>query len=129
MNELNELNELNKLIDHYIAIWNETDAERRRALIALAWTEDACYRDPLMQADGHAGIDAMVAGVQQRFPAHRFRRVGAVDAYHDRVRFAWALAPLEQGAPGAMHAQGTDFGTVLDGRLQSVTGFLDPADA
>ena len=28
------------LIDRYIAMWNETDAERRRALIARTWTEE-----------------------------------------------------------------------------------------
>ncbi|MGH8806594.1 MAG: nuclear transport factor 2 family protein [Noviherbaspirillum sp.] len=115
------------LIDSYIATWNETDAARRRALIARIWTEDAHYVDPLMQAYGHAGIDAMVQGMQERFPRHRFHRVGEVDAFRDHVRFAWTLAPLDRDAEGAMHAQGTDFGVVADGRLRSITGFLDPA--
>ena len=110
------------LIDRYIAIWNETDAARRRDLIARTWTEQASYLDPLMQGDGQAGIDAMVAGVQQRFPAHRFRRAGAVDAFKDRVRFRWELAP--EG--GAAIVEGTDFALVAaDDRLQAVTGFID----
>jgi hypothetical protein len=75
------------VIDRYIAIWNETDPVRRRDLIAQTWTEDASYLDPLMAGDGPAGIDAMVAGVQERFPGHRFRRTGEVDAHHDRVWF------------------------------------------
>jgi hypothetical protein len=110
------------LIDRYIAIWNETDAERRRALIARTWTQDARYVDPLMQGEGPAGIDAMVAGVQQRFPGHRFRRISPVDAHNRHVRFAWHLAP----EAGPALAAGVDFGVIApDGRLASITGFLD----
>jgi ketosteroid isomerase-like protein len=120
------MNDLISLIDSYIDIWNEPDTSYRRALIARVWTEDARYVDPLMQGDGHEGIDAMVQAVQERFPRHRFRRIGNVDAFQDRVRFAWSLAPLDPAAPGSMRAQGSDFGVLRDGRLQRVTGFLDP---
>jgi hypothetical protein len=110
------------LIDRYIAMWNETDGERRRALIAGVWTERARYIDPLMTGEGPAGIDAMVAGVQARFPGHRFRRTTPVDAHNDRVRFGWHLAP--EGGPAL--AAGIDFGVIAgDGRLESMTGFLD----
>ena len=68
-----------ELVDRYIAIWNETNAGRRRALIDTTWTEDAAYLDPMMRGDGRAGIYAMIAAVQERFPGHRFRRVGPVD--------------------------------------------------
>lgn len=109
------------LVDRYIAAWNETDAGRRRDLIARTWTEGASYLDPLMRSDGHAGIDAMIAGVQAKFPGHRFSLAGKVDAVEDRVRFCWALAP--DGGPALV--KGTDFAVVADGRLQAVTGFLD----
>lgn len=118
---------LDFLIDRYIAIWNETDPEYRRDLIARTWTDDATYLDPLMRGDGPDGIDAMVAGVQARFPGHRFRRTGAIDAHHDRVRFAWDLVPAD-GAPPLV--AGLDVGVVApDGRLRSITGFLDHAPA
>ena len=110
------------LIDRYIAMWNETDAERRRALIARTWTEEANYLDPVLQGDGPTGIDAMVRGVHQRFPEHRFRRTSEVDTHHDCVRFSWELGP--QG--GSPVVSGTDFGVVAaDGRLRTVTGFFD----
>ncbi len=110
------------LIDRYIDGWNETDGARRRELIARTWTETATYRDPLMQGEGHSGIDAMIEQVQQRFPAHRFRRTSAIDVLHDHVRFSWELAA--DGAPAL--ASGTDFGVVSSGqRLQSMVGFLD----
>jgi hypothetical protein len=110
------------LIDRYIAVWNEADAGRRRALIADTWTETARYRDPLLQGDGPAGIDAMVQAVQEKYPGHAFRRTGEVDAHNGRVRFAWALGP--DGGPDL--ARGVDFGVVADdGRLDQVTGFFD----
>ena len=73
-----------ELIDNYIAIWNEADAKRRRALIASAWTEDATYVDPVMRGVGHNGIDAMISGAQAQFPGFEFRALGAPDAHGDR---------------------------------------------
>jgi hypothetical protein len=115
------MNNLAALIDRYFAMWNETDVDRRRDLIARTWTEDAAYIDPLMEGAGQAGIDAMVAGVQTQFPGHRFRRTSEIDAHHDCVRFAWELAP--EG--GAALVRGVDFGVVIGDRLRSITGFLD----
>jgi hypothetical protein len=109
------------LIDRYIAAWNETDGTRRRDLIARTFTDSASYLDPLMAGDGAAAIDGMIAAVQQRFPGYRFRRKGEVDGHHDRVRFAWELAP--EGGP--VFVDGTDFAVIADGRLAAVTGFLD----
>jgi SnoaL-like domain len=111
------------LIDNYIAIWNEPDPERRRALIAQTWTEDGSYVDPMLTGSGHDGLDAMIAGARQQFPGHRFELAGAPDAHHDRVRFTWHL---KSEAGGEAVAIGSDFGVVADdGRLRSVTGFLD----
>ena len=109
------------LIDRYIAIWNETDAKRRRDLIARTWTEDSTYLDPLMRGEGHGGIDSMIQGVQAQFPGLLFRRTSEVDAHNDRVRFTWELGP--EGGPAL--AGGVDFGLITGGRLQAITGFLD----
>lgn len=111
----------NDIADRYIALWNETDPARRQALIAGTFAVEAVYRDPMMQGDGHAGIDAMIAGVQERFAGLRFYRFGDADGHGDRLRFSWTLAP-DGGEP---IARGTDFATVADGRLSSVTGFFD----
>jgi len=118
--------ETNELIGRYIAAWNETDPERRRALIARTWTECGSYVDPLAESRGHAGIDAMIEGIRARLPGLRFRLTGAVESHHDRVRLCWELAP-EAGTPVA---KGTDFGVLADdGRLRCVTGFLDTPSA
>ena len=110
------------LVDGYIASWNETDPQRRRGLVASAWTDDATYLDPLRSGEGQDGIDAMIAGVQQQFPGHRFELAAGPDAHHDRVRFSWHLVADGGGAV----ATGHDFGELAeDGRLRAVTGFLE----
>ena len=110
------------LIDRYFDAWNETDGARRRELIAATWSADADYRDPLLAGAGHAGIDAMIRAVHERFPHHTFRRTGQVDGFADRLRFSWELTT----PAGDAIVKGSDFG-VIDphGRLQTVTGFLD----
>lgn len=119
------MTELTTIARNYIAAWNETDATTRRALIARTFTEDAAYVDPMMAGDGHDGIEAMIAGVQAKFPGFRFALDGDVDGYGDKIRFSWALGP--DGAPDMV--KGTDFGVVSDGRLRRVTGFLDRVPA
>jgi hypothetical protein len=115
------MTDFNTLVARYIASFNETDAGKRRALIGETFTETATYVDPVMQSEGHNGIDQMLAGVQERFTGLAFKQVGKVDAYGERVRFSWELGP----AAGPSIAGGTDFATVEAGKLAEVVGFLD----
>ncbi|WP_240782505.1 nuclear transport factor 2 family protein [Roseococcus sp. SYP-B2431] len=94
------------IAESYIALWNETDAGRRKALLAQGWTEGATYIDPLMKGQGHAEIDALVGAVQARFPGFRFGLVRPADGHGDFVRFSWGLSP---GGLGPDHPiQGSD---------------------
>ena len=115
------MTDITTIVNDYIAGWNEGDAERRRALVAKTYTEDARYLDPVMAGEGHDGIAAMIGGAQQQFPGHRFVLAFGPDAHNDVVRFAWRLV-----GDGGPVAAGVDFATVAgDGRLRSVTGFLE----
>lgn len=106
----------------YIACWNERDPERRGALVAALWTEDATYLDPLMRGDDRDGIAALIEGVQARFPDFRFALKGGADSHADRLRFSWGLGP----DGGEAVVEGTDFAVLADDtRLRAVTGFLD----
>jgi hypothetical protein len=106
----------------YIASWNEADAAARRQLVDGLWTEDARYVDPMMKAEGHDGITALIGGVHAQFPGFRFALTGPADGHGPYVRFSWSLGP----ANGQVIARGTDFAAVTpDGRLAHVTGFLD----
>ena len=118
------------VVEAYVATWNETDPARRSAGVAAAWTEKGIYRDPVMASDGHAGIDAMLAGVQAKFPGFVLKRTSKVDAHSGAsdspvggyLRFTWSLGP----ADGPSVVEGVDFCTLApDGRLASVVGFID----
>jgi hypothetical protein len=114
-------NDAKTIASRYIDLWNEKAPSRRREFLAANWARDARYVDPLMSGDGHEGIDAMIAGVQQRFPEFRFTLIGEPNGYGDHVRFSWGLGPDGIDSP----IKGTDFAVVRDGRIQSITGFLD----
>jgi hypothetical protein len=114
---------INETIANYVAAWNETDADRRRAVIARTWTEDGTYLDSHRDSEGHAAIDAMIVAVQQRFPGYRFRLSSGIETHHNRVRFSWSAGGTDN-AP--LFFAGTDFAILAgDGRFQAVTGFTD----
>ena len=62
------MNNVTKLIDRYIAAWNETDDKRRRDLIAKTWTEDGSYVDAHRSGTGHENINTIIQGVQEQTP-------------------------------------------------------------
>jgi hypothetical protein len=121
------MSDVTTIVDTYFAMWNETDPATRAGLIERAWADDARYLDPMLEADGHAGLSQMVDGVHAQFPGHQFRRLSGVDAHHDRVRFAWDLVAPD----GAVTVAGIDVGELAaDGKLKSITGFFgDPPAA
>ena len=109
----------------YIDLWNERTPSRRREILASDWTADARYVDPIMSGDGHDGVDALISGVQARFPDFRFQLIGQPNGFGDHVRFSWGLGPEGVDSP----IKGTDFAVVRDGRIRSITGFLDQVPA
>jgi hypothetical protein len=117
------MSRINTTIANYIAAWNETDADKRRGIIASAWADGGTYVDSHRDSRGHDAIDGMIAAVQQMFPGYRFRLTSGIDVHHDRVRFSWQAG----GAPDApLFFAGTDFATIApDGRFEAVTGFTD----
>jgi len=107
-------------VDAYLQTWNETDATTRGELIDRALGADLWYRDPMLEADGLAAYDGMIAAVQSQFPGLVMRRTSAVDAHRDVIRFNWAL-----GVPGEAPAfAGLDVAKVdADGKLHRIIGF------
>ena len=77
------MTDVNTSARNYIDLWNERAQGRRREMLAANWTTDAKYVDPLMSGDGHDGVDALVAGVQQRFPVLRRDPVLEIDLQLD----------------------------------------------
>lgn len=111
-----------RIATQYIAVWNELDATRRRALIADTFTPDVSYVDPMTTSNNHDGIDTMIASVHKQFLGLRFALQGKQDGHNNVARFSWTLGP----ASAAPVAYGTDMVIVAeDGRIQKITGFLD----
>lgn len=109
------------IANQYINVWNERDATKRKTLLTQTWMANATYTDPLASVHGIDQIDALIAGVQQRFPDFAFALIGKVDGFGDNVRFSWGLGPKGVDAP----VKGTDFAAIEGGKIRSITGFLD----
>jgi hypothetical protein len=115
-------NSITTVVGDYLAAWNARDAGTRRGLVERAFTDDATYVDPHRSGAGHDGLDTMIAAAQEGLPGHHIEPNDDVDAHNDRVRFSWTLV-----GPDGPIAVGRDFAIVgADGRLQDVTGFVDP---
>jgi hypothetical protein len=110
------------LITNYLACWNETDAEARRALINQHWSRSATYVDPMVDVVGHDDLSAAIGAVHEQFPHFVFTPVGEVDAHHNQARFQWGLGPAD-AEPVIV-----GFDVVVtdgDGRIEHVLGFFD----
>ncbi|MEV5280310.1 nuclear transport factor 2 family protein [Streptomyces sp. NPDC051994] len=110
-------------VARYFEAWNAGSAEEVAKAVAVAWTEDGSYTDPLAQVAGHDGIAAVIGAAHTQFPGFEFRALGPVDGNHDIARFGWELVSL---ADGSAPVAGFDVITLAeDGRIRSVAGFLD----
>ncbi len=116
------MSDIQRVAEQYIAVWNETDTDKRRALVAELFTEDAAYTDPLGAVTGHDGVDGFIAAAQAQFAGLVFSLPTAPDAHHDIARFQWHLGPAGAEEPLAI---GFDVITVEDGQIRQVLGFLD----
>ena len=115
------MTDVNTIARGYIDLWNERTPGRRREMLAANWTADARYVDPLMSGDGHDGVDALISGVQQRFPDFKFKLIGEPNGFGDHVRFSWALRPDRADTP---HNR-THFTVRIDARNRINPPFLD----
>ncbi|TVZ79116.1 MULTISPECIES: nuclear transport factor 2 family protein [unclassified Streptomyces] len=110
-------------VTRYFEAWNATDADALAKAVAVAWSEEGTYTDPLADARGHDEIAAVIRGAQEQFPGFEFRPAGDVDGNHHIARFSWELVST---ADGSAPVAGSDVVTLAeDGRITSVLGFLD----
>ncbi len=79
------MTDVKQVAHRYIELWNERAPQRRREMLAANWTSDAKYVDPLMAGDGHDGVDALISGVQQKFPDFKFTLIGEPNGFGARM--------------------------------------------
>ena len=100
-----------ELIDRYVAMWNEPDADERRRLIDTLWTDDARhvlaapaemiqaaraigFPTVALEVRGHRALEFRVATAYAEFVApglHRFRSRAGGARLGDLVKFSWEM--------------------------------------
>lgn len=115
------MTDLTETIDAYLTGWNETNPERRAAIVRRVWASDGRLIDPPLAASGRDEISEMAATFQSQFPGHQFVRVSTIDEHHNHFRFAWDLV----AADGSVTLSGLDVGELDgDGTIRRITGFF-----
>jgi len=97
-----------ELADRYVAVWNETDPERRRAGIAQLWIPEGEHFVRTLRAQGYEELERRVTGSHEknvRDAGFRFRRAGAVQALHDSLMFHWEMVPADADRVAALGLQ------------------------
>jgi hypothetical protein len=135
------MSDTKELVERYVAIWNEPDADRRRQGIAELWSEDAVHIlqppeqvqeaaatlkvNPTFQARGHAELEARVTRAYEEFIAegsNTFRAQDTGARLGDVAKFRWEMVTDS----GEVAGVGLEF-VVLDpdGRIQTDYQFIE----
>ena len=115
--------ELSHLIDRYCSAWNETDDQRRAAILSDIWVPDGLYEDPKVSTVGPDALSDHIGSVQQNRPGAVATRTGPVDAHHNVGRFPFDI----RSSTGEQLMEGVDFFEVdtSQHRLVRITGFVN----
>src|SRR5262249_416696 len=109
------MSEIATTVDTNPATVNATDTHRRPHPSERAGSEEGRGVDGVEEGEGRGAVSDMVAGAQQQYPGHRFRRTSGIDTHHNQIRFTWEVT----GPDGALTVAGTDVGVLgSDGRLE-----------
>lgn len=124
------MKEINTFVNLYNSVWNESDAERRREIIAELWSEDATHCTHSLEAHGHEAIEDRVLKAYEKFVVTGgcvFKTIGLADEHHKAIRYRWAMLPRDGGMAVAA---GTVFMLLDDeGRIRFDYQFTDVLQA
>jgi uncharacterized protein len=113
------MSEITQLVDRYIAVWHEPDAEQRRRSVARLWTEDGVQFTRSREIRGHTALEERVEAAHEEFVktgGFLFRHLGEVQGHHDALTFSWEMVPADGGD---VAATGTIFLLLSeDGRIR-----------
>ena len=90
----------NALVDRYIAVWHEQDAERRRKRIAELWVEDGVQFTRSREIRGYQALEERVEAAHEEFVktgGFVFRQSGDVNEHHNALTFRWEMVPFTGG--------------------------------
>ncbi len=106
----------------YFDAGNETDATKRKALLAPVWAEDGVYADPTVETVGIDALSDHIDRVLARLPGSRIVLTGAIETHHHFSRFSWSRVD----AAGKPMRNGVDFAEIDGaGRFTCMIGFFE----
>lgn len=116
------MSKIEELVDRYFISLNEPDDKKRRELIKEVWSDKGKFGVvPFIEGDGLVGIEEVTKGGITKFPGCTVRRTSKVDGAGNYYRWNFTLS----AADGRPVSSGVDYAVIVDGKLQSVMGFLD----
>ena len=86
------------LADRYVALWNETDAEKRLERIKDYWPSDGVHYVRALEARGYDALEKRVIGSHEknvRDGGNRFRARQDARLLRDVVTFHWEMLPAD----------------------------------
>jgi hypothetical protein len=106
----------NELADRYIAMFNDSDPERRRAAVKELWSAgavqvlnppqevrevaDTLAMSPIFESRGHAELEARVTRAYEQFSdKYEFRRSEDAGRLQDVLTFRWEAILRDTGEP------------------------------
>jgi hypothetical protein len=92
--------EMMEIVNRYVSVWNEADADERRRRIRSLWAPDGttCYR--ALDAHGYEAIEARVTGSWGKWlrdGKYIFRPKPDVVCHHDVVKVNWEMVTVPGG--------------------------------
>ena len=107
-------------------VFNERDAERRRAAIAELYEPEAVLYEPQTEATGHTAINAAVETLLARLPADFvFTVTSPAVGHHGVGRLRWNGGPRN----GPAVVAGTDVALIGNVRIRALYVLLDGGKA
>jgi hypothetical protein len=89
----------NKLVDRYMACWNETDPEARHKLVHDVWAPDATYYNRIFVCQGIEQIEYAIGRSHEEYYSKGFTFLSQNDAYghHHGAKFGWVMISATTG--------------------------------
>ena len=112
-------------LEKYVKSWNEPNVEKRRALLAKAWSEKGTYTDPTAHVEGRAALVDHIGEflANPQFKGCSMLRSSGVEVHHKSLRFEWKLT----SPTGSVLAAGMDYGEFNEkGEITKIVGFFGP---
>ena len=121
------MNDFNELTSRYVAMWNETNTERRNQYLRELWVEDGIECTKARETRGHTALEARVTASHERNVRDGgclFRSCNNADGHHGLIKFNWEMF---RASDGVVQSTGSYILLLNDGeKIHSAWLLVDP---